>query len=156
MWPWKPVKNINLHLHYTTLYSFYGNRSKYHILCYVTFQYAPIWTCNLLCKMVCSYLWCKQRPVHLSLFSYASAMIIKNTCSANPLFPEGEWLTLGAEFSLDLLIPNSLRVNISRDIHPDSACISKLPSNLQICELINAYFVCCCGLMVAYHIAILS
>lgn len=45
------IFSCRLH-HYTTLYSYYGNKSKHHILCHVTFQDAPIWTCTLLCKIV--------------------------------------------------------------------------------------------------------
>lgn len=78
--------------------------------------------------------------VHLGLLSYASAMMMKSACSANPLFPRGGRQTLGAEFSLDLLTSSSLRVKISREINIDSAYISKLPANLQICELVSACF----------------
>lgn len=76
----------------------------------------------------------------LGLLSYASAMMMKSTCSANPLFPGGGRQTLGAEFSLNLLTPSSLRVKISREINIDSAYISKLPANLQIGELISVCF----------------
>lgn len=46
--------------------------------------------------------------------------------------------TLGTELSLDLLILNSLRVMITREIHIDSDYFSNLPANLQICELVSA------------------